>query len=178
MPTTGSPWNLFYPASTDDVRPYEDIQSLATSVAAALTALVLNMAPHSATDTTSRTTSSVGYTTTLAPAGLCGVSFTAPPSGNVMIIWEAYQVNSGVGYCLTSFRIAAGSTVGAGATVLGESDDRTLQNTGTGADRGSAHYLVTGLTAGTVYNVTLYHGVQSGTATLLRRDVTVIPLIA
>ena len=37
---TGAPWYLHYPESTDDVRPYEDIQTLAENVHDALNTLL------------------------------------------------------------------------------------------------------------------------------------------
>lgn len=138
----------------------------------------LNTASVSNADATSRTTTSASYTTTLSPANICGVSFTAPPSGKVLLLWVTYMVNSGVGYCLCSPEIRTGSTVGSGTVFLAAHDDRTVQSTGTSADRVGASYLATGLTAATVYNVALTHLVQSGTGTFLRREVTVIPQLA
>lgn len=178
MPTTGAPWNLAYPASTDDVRPYEDIQTLATSVATALSALVAGMTAVVNADATSRGTTSLTYTSTLSPANICGVSFTAPASGKVLITWRMALSNSGSGFTACSPQIAAGSTVGSGAVFLAADDARTLSTDAATFEGQGATLLVTGLTAATVYNVALYHRVASGTGTYLRREVNVIPQLA
>jgi hypothetical protein len=178
MATTGAPWNLFYPLSTDDVRPYDDIQSLATSVATALSALVANMSAVVNTDATSRTTTSTSFTSTLTPANICGVSFTAPASGKVLITWRLAMANSGAGYTACSPEVRAGSTVGSGAVFLAATDNATISTDFSTYEGQGAALLVTGLTSATVYNVALCHRVVSGTGTFLRREVNVIPQIA
>lgn len=137
----------------------------------------LNLTAVSAVDPTSRTTTSATYTTTVSAANICGVAFTAPPSGKVLLLYLAYQVNSGVGYTLTTPEVRSGSTVGSGTVLLVAHDDRCIQNTGTSPQRLSGSYLLSGLTAASLYNVALNHLVQSGTGTFLRREVTVVPLL-
>lgn len=178
MPTTGAPWNLFYPASTDDVRPYEDIQSLATSVATALSGLVANMAAVVNADATSRTTTTTSYTSTLSPANICGVAFTAPASGKVLIGWRLAMANSGANFTACSPAISTGNVVGAGTPFLAGDDGRTISTDSTTFEGQGAPLLVTGLTPGTVYNAFLTHRVAGGTGTFLRREINVIPQIA
>lgn len=178
MPTTGAPWNLYYPASTDDVRPYDDIQTLATSVATALSALVANMSAVVNTDATSRTTTSTSFTSTLSPANICGVAFTAPASGKVLITWRMALANSGAGYTACSPQVAAGAVVGSGAVFLAAGDGTTISTDFSTFEGQGGTVLVTGLTPATAYNVALYHRVASGTGTFLRREVNVIPQIA
>lgn len=147
-----------------------------------LTANDLNMTPATNTDATSRTTTSAVYTTTLSPANICGVAFTGPPSGKVMIHWAAESSNSGVsGFCLTSPEVRTGTTVGSGTVVLAASDDNITRNddaTANVAHRVGASYLLTGLTSGTSYNVALNHRVSVGTGTYLRRSVIIVPQLA
>lgn len=126
-------------------------------------------------DATSRTTTSTAYTTTLTAATICGVSFVAPPSGKVKIFWNAEASNSGASFSLTSPQVATGSTVGSGTVILAADDARTINVTGTTTDRHGASTTCTGLTAGSTYNVALYHRVGSGTGTFLRREVIVSP---
>lgn len=129
-------------------------------------------------DATSRTTTSAGYTTTLSPAQICGVAFTAPPSGKVSIEWGCGVQNGtalNLGVC--SFAVRAGSVVGSGTSFQASDDGRSIGSQAfINAGRQST---VTGLTPGTVYNVALEHRVNSGgTGTFSNRTVTVVPLLA
>lgn len=130
------------------------------------------------TDTTARTTTSTSYTTTLAPAGLCGVSFVAPPSGKVMIEWGCGLDNSSApSLAVCSFAVRAGSTVGSGVSFQASDDGRAIS--GQLYHRSGASSEVTGLTAGSTYNVVLEHRTASaGTGTFSNRSVTVIPQLA
>lgn len=129
-------------------------------------------------DTTARTTTSTTYTTTLSPAQICGVAFTAPPSGKVSIEWGAgVQNNTGPNLGVCSFAIRAGSVVGSGTSFQASDDGRAI--TSLAFIRAGAQSTVTGLTPGTVYNVALEHRVASaGTGTFSNRSVTVVPLLA
>lgn len=129
-------------------------------------------------DATARTTTSTSYTTTLSPAQICGAAFTAPPSGKVSIEWGSGVQNGtapNLGVC--SFAIRAGAVVGSGASFQASDDGRAV--TSQAFVRAGAQSTVTGLTAGTVYNVALEHRVASaGTGTFSNRTVTVVPLLA
>jgi hypothetical protein len=178
MPDTGAPWVFPYPASTDDVRPYDDIQALAVAAAAALTAkLITNMASQTNTDATSRTTGSTTFTTTLSPANICGLSFTAPASGKVMVNWRCTLANTGNNYTACAPEVRLGASIGAGTVFLAVNDDRTVSTDSTTFEGQGASTLVTGLSPGTVYNVALNHRVVGGTGTFLRREVAVVPLL-
>jgi hypothetical protein len=129
-------------------------------------------------DSTSRTTTSTSYTTTLSPANICGTSFVAPPSGKVSIEFSSAVSNSGANTTLCAPGIQEGSTVGSGASFQAADDARSIWVNGTSGPRIGASMLVTGLTAGSVYNVALFQRVTAGTGTYQAREVTVYPQLA
>lgn len=138
----------------------------------------INMVTQSNTDPTARTTASTSYTTTLTAANICGVAFIVPPSGIVLILWSCEQLVTGGTLSYTSFAIREGSTVGSGTSFLASSDDRMVGNNSSTSLRMGTSHRVTGLTAGSVYNVALEHRVASGTGTFARRSVDVVPQLA
>lgn len=106
----------------------------------------------------------------------CGVAFTAPTTGRVLLSWKAQLDNDTAGqFTACSNVVRTGSTVGAGSVVLGAQDARALVHEGTNVKQMGMTELVTGLTPGTVYNVRLEHQVGGGIGTLLRRSVVVAP---
>lgn len=138
----------------------------------------LLMTSAQTSDTTARTTTSTSYTTALTPAQICGVAFTAPPSGKVTISWGCgLDNNTAPHLAVCSFAIRAGSVVGSGASFQASDDGRALatqlyHNSGRASE-------VTGLTPGTIYNVALEHRVASaGTGTFSNRTVLVTPELA
>lgn len=129
----------------------------------------------------SGTTTSTAYTTTRAAAtSPVGKSFTAPPSGKVKIHWACgLQAAGAVDYVLCSFQIRTGVTLGSGTSIVAASDNRARQLTNTAAEQqGGRTALVSGLTAGNAYNVTLMYRVSGGTGTISRVEVIVDPCIA
>src|SRR5215471_14496264 len=88
----------------------------------------LNDADASNEVTTSGTTTSATYTAALTGAGVCGMAFTSPSNGNIIIYYEAQLSNSGAGFSLMSFQLRTGNVVGSGTIVQDASDDETLQN--------------------------------------------------
>lgn len=138
----------------------------------------LNIASVSDSDVTSRTTTSTSFTQVLSPANVCGTAFTAPPSGKVAIHWSTSLSNGSspnVAQCSPAVR--AGASVGAGTVFLAA--DATRGITSVANIRAGCTVLVTGLTAGTVYNVALEHrAFSAGTATFLERHVIVSPQIS
>jgi hypothetical protein len=138
---------------------------------------------EAAVGTVGTITTTGSYTAVLTGAGLCGVAFVAPPSGKVMVSYASHMGHSAVGGdTYVSPRIAAGGTTGAGALVTAESDTWSIRNqcgtANTDSSGYGSHRLISGLTSGTTYNVTLYHKNQTaGTATFLNRSVQVVPVI-
>ncbi|MGH3369308.1 MAG: hypothetical protein ACRDPR_04850 [Nocardioidaceae bacterium] len=113
-----------------------------------------------------------------------GVAFTAPTSGNVLLTWGGrLNLNSSTAQrILLSAEVRTGSTVGSGSVIAASNDDWAIEIGQSTNDRLQASRVrpVTGLTAGTTYNVSLWHrnaiavtgSPEAGT--LFFRDVTVI----
>jgi hypothetical protein len=144
-----------------------------------LAALVsaMNAATVRAVDATSRTTTSTSFTTTLSPANILGVTFTAPQSGKIGIFWSTSSSNgSSPNVAQTSPSVRTGSTIGSGTVV--QASGAALATTSIANSRVGNFTEVTGLTAGNTYNVALEHrAFSAGTATFLEREVTVVPLL-
>lgn len=113
-----------------------------------------------------------GYLTSTLGNGtpVCGISFTAPPSGIVKITVGANaEVTSGSGIIRVGWRIRSGDTIGSGAVTDGsEPGDGTHQG---GPFRCETRSLlagpatparVAGLTPGAEYNLALYHYITGG----------------
>ena len=106
----------------------------------------------------------------------CGVAFTAPTTGRVLVPFKGDLFNdTAAQFTVLSFVIREGSTVGSGTVFLAASDSRAIVNTGTSPVQAGITELVTGLTPGTVYNVRLEHRVGANIGTILRRTVIVAP---
>jgi len=137
--------------------------------AAELNDLILLSVSNEQTDaptTTSATYVTIGTT--------CGIAFVAPASGKVDIKWYTELKNSAVNSTLCTIYVKTGSTVNSGSDVVAASDALPLAR----ADNAQfitpgAFHIVSGLTPGASYNVTLYFRTAGGTLTAGRRGVTV-----
>lgn len=129
-------------------------------------------------DPTSRTLTATSFTSTLSPANICGVAFTAPPSGKVVLLWNVDQDNSAAGFVATSIAIRTGSTVGSGASVLAAGFSTAKIDYNGSQTRDGCSHPYTGLTPGTVYNAYLEHLTSTGTGTFQWRSVVVLPQLA
>lgn len=138
---------------------------------------LLSVATVSNTDDTARTTTSATFTSTLTPANICGVAFTAPASGKVLIVFSVDQDNSLTGFCATSIEIAQGSSVGTGTLVLGAAFSVSKIDYNGQQSRAAVSHLHVGLTPGSAYNVYLKHQTSSGTGTFQWRSVVVVPQV-
>jgi hypothetical protein len=106
---------------------------------------------------------------------VCGVSFTAPSSGQVTFLWGAEISNSLAFFSLASVEVKAGSVVDSGDLVMAASDDNTARVDGTTIIRSTAFLTKAIFTPGREYNVTMKYRVAGGTGTFNRRKVTVVP---
>ena len=156
---------------TDSVNDHEErLDSLESQV---LTSSAQNTDP-----TTSRTTTSSGFTTTLSPANICGTAFVAPSSGKVLAIMRCTQANSVVNSAITTYQICEGSVIDSGTIFQSADDSRSLSTGSTTFEGWGSVEYVSGLTPGANYNIFLAHRVLGGgTMTVLRRTVGVVPLI-
>lgn len=105
----------------------------------------------------------------------CAVTFVAPTSGRVLVLYAATLDNSAANSTYATPEVRAGAVVGSGTVVHVASDDYAIRVLGTNEVRYGAHLLLTGLTAEATYNARLLHRVTGGTGTLDERTITVMP---
>lgn len=123
-----------------------------------------------------------GFTNTAFSLGTTtvGTDFTAPTSGAVKITWSCrFALGTDTNLTVVSAEVRTGSTVGSGTVVSAASDSSALEigQASTTRLQASQYRVVTGLTAGSVYNVSLWHHTSSGdSATIYQRDVMVEPI--
>jgi len=143
---------------------------------------VSNSASAGASATDAGTTNSGSFVTSLSGATttIAGVAFIAPPSGRVFVECSAAASNDTAGdYALVDFQVRQGSTINSGTVVRATNENTAgvirsstagLQATIVSSD------VVTGLTAGSAYNVTMaFRQGVGGTASFNRRKAIVIP---
>jgi hypothetical protein len=107
----------------------------------------------------------------------------APLSGIVWIMETCGQARSSSagGATLTDFEVRTGGVVGSG-TVFRASSESTAgvaESEAAGNNRNTvSHGFVTGLAAGSTYNACITYRVTAGTATINRRNISIIPMWA
>jgi hypothetical protein len=139
----------------------------------------LTVQQHAPVD--SGTTTSLTFTTTRSGAtSPVGLSFTAPPSGKVLVLWHSAIRNSNAAnFGLCGLGIKTGGTIGSGVDVLAATDTIAIQTPPSTADlHASMFYQQNGLTAGNTYNAFLAFRVNGNTGTFSRLAITVLPCIA
>lgn len=120
---------------------------------------------------TLQSTTSVAY---ILGTVTVGVAFIAPPSGSVLVHTFASIDNSAAGSGFLSPEIRLGSTVGAGTVMFAASDQNAMRNANTEFVKFGITQMFSGLTAGTTYNVSLWHRSSVGTNTAFFNDRNVI----
>lgn len=128
------------------------------------------------TQDTSGTTTSVGYTAALTGGVTCTAVFVAPTSGRVQIAYGSQISNSGANNTFCSAEVRTGGVVGSGTVVSAAGDATALINASTSLVRFGGVLTLSGLTAGSTYNVQLMYRVSAGTGTYLRKHLAVTPL--
>lgn len=132
----------------------------------------------SASDNVIRTTAAVAYTSVLAPAGTCGVTFVAPQTGVVSIAVGAFFDNTlAASFTIASAQVRAGAVIGAGGLVVAATDDMAPYISGTDGLSIAREFVYSGLTPGDTYNAEILQRVTAGTGTYQRRTITVRPEI-
>lgn len=141
-----------------------------------------NAVPVSESDSTvvDGTTTSTSYTNTLTTTGIRGKAFTAPITGNVLILFSALGRHGTSGKSVSvDVEVKTGSTVGSGTLVRGSADITAdvEQNAAAGQNLHHTGFAtVTGLTAGASYNACLtYKLIDAGTGTFSCRNITIVP---
>ena len=107
----------------------------------------------------------------------CAVVFTACTTGRAMVTYHA-SLDNDTGSASTNVApyVRTGSSVGAGSDVEVASLELAVRNIGTDERSYGSHLMLTGLTAGSSYNVRLEHRVSGGIGTVQFRRVAVFPL--
>lgn len=124
---------------------------------------------------TSGTTTSTSYTATLTGGTTCSAVFVAPPSGAVIIHNRFYGFNGGANFNFCSREVRAGAVVGSGTVFSAANDNTAVVRNGVSADGSPDH--VTGLTAGSTYNVRQMFRVDGNTGTFIYKHLIVQPCI-
>lgn len=140
----------------------------------------VNLPAAESFQTDSGTVAGATYTgTRTGSSNVAGYSFTAPNSGNIMVFWGA-GISVTSQFALMAFEIRTGSTIGSGTLVQAASDNIQCQGTATAETTSSNSKLVTGLSAGSVYNIRAMYRTQAGgvTGTYNRPHIAHIPALA
>lgn len=166
-------WN----ADTNLYRSAADLLKTDDSVEIAGGLKVTGNATTVDTQVTSGTTTSTSYTATLTGGTACGLAFTAPPSGQVLVHNNCRLVNSGIFLTFCTIRVRTGSSIGSGSDVVATSDENAVTVYATTEARIGNTYLVTGLTPGSSYNVQQLFRVVGGTGTFLNKSLIVQKII-
>ncbi|MFF3750106.1 hypothetical protein ACFYYH_06530 [Streptomyces sp. NPDC002018] len=127
-------------------------------------------------NTTAGTLAATAYSETLtgSTGDPTAVTFTAPPSGSVLVSVGARISGSAAVACLMSANIRTGTTL-----TLAAADTRAAIVSGTNQCSASTQFQVNGLTAGAVCTATAAYksAATTNTATFTNRFVTVTPLM-
>lgn len=139
-----------------------------------------NLAVVTHTPLDSGTVTSTTFTATRTGAtSPVGRTFTAPPSGKVLVSWRCAITNSTTAAGLVTFQVKTGTVLGSGTTVQAGADTISTQHLGTSTETSGAMELVEGLTAGSDYNITqMYRVTSASTGTFARNSITITPCIA
>lgn len=137
------------------------------------------------------TFTSTSFASATADSAVVGLTFTAPTSGNVLVLWSvrmSADATGGSGHrVLCSVKVSTGSTIDSGSVVSAASDDSAIESaetSTTGATVGQSRIqagmwrVVGGLTPGAVYNVVIQQKVAVAlTGNMYQRDVAVVPIV-
>jgi hypothetical protein len=135
------------------------------------------------------TFSSTSFASATVDGTVIGTTFIAPTSGSVLVLWSArMSADTGGGghRVLCSVKVSTGSTIDSGSVVSPASDDSALETpeTASGGTVGQSRLaagmwrVVTGLTAGSTYNVVIQQKVATAlTGNMYQRDVAVLPIL-
>jgi hypothetical protein len=122
-------------------------------------------------------TASTTYSATLTGANVCGTAFIAPPSGTVLVLWQASILTAGSSGCLISFELRDGASVGSGTIITATNDNEALDTRISSNTRPANFFRQASLTPGNSYNVRLMHrSLTAANSTILRRAVFVTPI--
>ncbi|GIF08646.1 hypothetical protein [Actinoplanes siamensis] len=148
--------------------------------------LRLSMVNESTSGRVNEPTDITGISSTSPTAGtpVCGLSFTAPPSGAVYVtVGGRIESSSGGNETRLGFEIRAGNAIGSGTVTLGPDFTRALTvgtavNTSQPAVLNASLRYPVDLTPGTVYNVRTMHWVTGASnGAVIHRTLIVEPAL-
>ncbi len=125
---------------------------------------------------TAATTTSTSYTATFTSGTACGFSFIAPQGGSIRISNSATLFHATVGTTTLSFEIRTGGSVGSGTIITAADDTRSLVQQTSVAVGATKGITVTGLTAGTTYNIQQLWKTSTGTGNSQWKELCVQPI--
>lgn len=136
-----------------------------------------------ATAADSNTEGPYSSATPTAGTNVCGVAFTAPASGSVMVFWHSdFWASQTDKVSFVSCEVRSGASIGGGSVVAAANSNDALKVAGTVTAGVEARIaagtwrLITGLTPGSSYHVRLMHFTEaSGNITVFYRKVMVQP---
>lgn len=172
-----------YPALSNAPNVPQDVQNLAEDVEAkivtvdAAVAALQNPADIglNVEQLTSGTTSSTSYTATLTGGTACGLAFTAPASGKVIILHNCrLSASTTAQLAYSTIRIRTGASIGSGTDVLAADDNYSVSTKDDFVEGKGRSKMQTGLTAGVSYNVQQLYRSSSGAATFLGKELIVL----
>lgn len=124
----------------------------------------------------------VGFTNTTFASGspVVGVSFTAPTTGRVLVMWHARFNPTSAVAAQVGFALRTGAVVGSGTLIQDGLNEGCLESPnvsgGGGRVQGGTFYPLSGLTPGAEYNVVVCHRMSAaGSGTVFARYITVQP---
>lgn len=142
----------------------------------------------SVTTDTEPTDETISATSFASGTNVCGMTFVAPTSGTVVVLWSV-RMNADTGGAnhrvLCSVKVSTGGTIDSGTVVSAASDDSAIESPETAASGTigqsriacSMFRVIAGLTAGSTYNAVVQTKVAVAlSGTVFQRDVTVIPM--
>jgi len=182
MATTGTPYNLPYQLISDAPHGPNLGQTLADAVHVELARVdadieaITDLTTVPSTQNTAGTSISTLYTDSLGAGTACGVAFTAPPSGMVMLFYNCDSFTSTPSFIYAAPRVGEGSTPGGGAEVVAAADVNAIKHQTNVQTFGLGRsLLVPGLTPGGSYNAQLRHRVSAGEGTWANKSLIVQP---
>jgi hypothetical protein len=133
--------------------------------------------------TESTTQPAYSSTTFTAGSQVCGVAFTAPPSGMVVVHWKAYfqaAINDKMSF--VGCEIRTGAAISSGTVVVAANSTDAIAIGGTVTSgvpvrlKGATYKLITSLTPGSAYHARLMYQTETGgNITVFTREVMVVP---
>lgn len=183
MGTTAN-YGWTYPDSGSNANLWEHFETLADGIDTSLGDLQDDldaMAPSQADSSANNASPKTVSTSTAKGDTTCGLAFTAPPSGRVMLAFNGVcEIVAGTGRLFMGPELKTGATIGSGTVTFDPTSDPgcKIGSGDTEVFAGGCTRLVTGLTPGSSYNVCAVYWAESPASMTMNyysRSVAVYP---